>query len=124
MYLVMKMWIDNKQITKKVYYIYFSFITLPVRRCLLFVYIVSTICVQSHHNHTIINNFLHSRNWKLEIENFHENYRVLCSTSSSLYYITFLTFTNTNIIYLSKKIQSVKLSGKENAFFSPLCFIT
>ena len=56
---VVKMWIDNKQITKKVYYIYFSLITLPVRRCQLFVYFVSPICLQSHH---------HLRSsWKLKI---------------------------------------------------------
>ena len=74
---VVKMWIDNKQITKKVYsYIYFSFITLPVRRCQLFVYFVSTICLQSHHH-------LRS-NWKLKI--FMKIIGVLCR-ASSLYYI-------------------------------------
>ena len=73
---VVKMWIDNKQITKKVYYLYFSFITLPVRRCQLFVYFVSTICLQSHHH-------LRS-NWKLKI--FMKIIGVLCR-ASSLYYI-------------------------------------
>lgn len=74
---VVKMWIDNKQITKKVYsYIYFSFITLPVRRCQLFVYFVSTICLQSHHH-------LRS-NWKLKI--FMKIIGFLCR-ASSLYYI-------------------------------------
>ena len=74
---VVKMWIDNKQITKKVYsYIYFSFITLPVRRCQLFVYFVSTICLQSHHH-------LRS-NWKLKI--FMKIIGVLFR-ASSLYYI-------------------------------------
>ena len=74
---VVKMWIDNKQITKKVYsYIYFSFITLPVRRCQLFVYFVSTICLQSHYH-------LRS-NWKLKI--FMKIIGVLFR-ASSLYYI-------------------------------------
>ena len=73
---VVKMWIDNKQITKKVYYIYFSFTTLPVGKCQLFVYFVSTICLQSHHH-------LRS-NWKLKI--FMKIIGFLCR-ARSLYYI-------------------------------------
>ena len=109
---VVKMWIDNKQITKKVYsYIYFSFITLPVRRCQLFVYFVSTICLQSHHH-------LRS-NWKLKI--FMKIIGVLFR-ASSLYYIYDICKYK---YYIPQQKNTVgKAQWERKCFFSPLCFIT
>ena len=100
---VVKMWIDNKQITKKVYYyIYFSFITLPVRRCQLFVYFVSPICLQSHH---------HLRSsWKLKIM------KIIGFCVEQVVY-TYYIYDIYKYYIPQQKIQSVKLSGKENAFF-------